>query len=58
MKNKAISLLSSIQKENEYFDLANKYIVKLNHFTQIDISLLPKDSLLREFINPSHKDYI
>ena len=58
LKNKAISLLCSIPKGTEYFDIANKYITKLDHFTQIDISLLPEDSLLREFINPSHKDYI
>lgn len=57
LKDKAISLLKSINNDNEYFAEVQKYIIKLEEFFQIDISLLPDNSLLREFIDPNDIKY-
>ena len=57
LKDKAISLLESIPSTSEFYSDAQKYKDKLNYFDQIDITLLPQTSLLREFIDPSHVNY-
>jgi len=57
LKNKAIFLLNTIDKEDVHYSLAQEYVSKLECFFQIDIESLPIDSLLREFIDPSSNIY-
>lgn len=49
-KNKAIKLLDLIGEDNIYFNDAEKIINKLSCFESMDPSLIPDNSLLREFI--------
>ena len=58
MKNKAISLLKEINQDSPYWKTAREYIKKLDKFLQIDINLLPRNSLLCEFINIYDENYI
>ena len=46
----ALPLLKSIQAESEHFMFASGLIKSLQRFYPIDNSLVPRDSLLREFI--------
>ena len=50
MKKYALPILTKIEKNNDYYVLANKLIKFLKYFVEIDESLVPSNSLLREFI--------
>ncbi len=49
-KNEAIELLGHINEESPYFDEAQRLKEALEKFVEIDRDLLPKSSLLNEFI--------
>ena len=49
-RNRAIGLLESVSAESIYFERAEELIKKLSLCESLDLSLLPDDSLLREFI--------
>lgn len=49
-KNEAVKLLDIVDEDSPYADEAARLKESINRFNEIDISLLPKDSLLREFI--------
>ncbi len=49
----AIGLLEQIPEKSENRELAGKLIKKLKKFKAVDVSLVPEDSLLREFIGGS-----
>ncbi|HHU59541.1 TPA: nucleoside kinase [bacterium] len=53
LKKYALPLLKKIDKENEYYIEANRLIKFLKYFIEIDESMVPCDSLLREFIGGS-----
>lgn len=57
LRDNAISLLKTISEDCEHFSEAQKYISKLDKFFSLDISFLPNDSLLREFIDPDNIKY-
>ncbi len=46
----AIELLSSIDRESKYYDTASLLREKLQHFVSLDCSVIPENSLLKEFI--------
>ncbi|HCG35026.1 MAG TPA: hypothetical protein DER23_01660 [Clostridiales bacterium] len=50
MRHDAIPLLKKVPPEEEMFPLAQALMEKLNRVPSLDPSLLPADSLLREFI--------
>ena len=52
MRNFAIKLLRTVPESDPNYDRAQRYIVKMTHFDILDQFLLPKNSLLREFLNP------
>ncbi|MCQ2471762.1 MAG: nucleoside kinase [Clostridia bacterium] len=49
-KNEAVKLLSAISDDSPYSDEATRLRESISRFDEMDISLLPEDSLLREFI--------
>lgn len=49
-KNEAIKLLENVEEDSLYADEADRLMQSINRFADIDTSLLPEDSLLREFI--------
>ncbi|MDD4212719.1 MAG: nucleoside kinase [Bacilli bacterium] len=53
MKKYALPVLSSIDRNNEYFIQANRLVKFLKYFKDIDDRLVPCNSLLREFIGES-----
>lgn len=50
LKNIAMKLLGEIEKESEFYKQSQRLIKSLRKFPEIDSSLVPEDSLLREFI--------
>lgn len=50
LKKTAIELLEGIKRESEFYIQAQRLIKSLRRFPDIDSSLVPGDSLLREFI--------
>ena len=57
MKDKVIKLLSDISKESPAFETAAHLIRSLERFESIDSSLVPKNSLIREFIGGGSYQY-
>lgn len=53
LKNEAISLFKSIDKESVFFKKANSIIEALSQFDDVDADFIPKDSVLREFCGGS-----
>lgn len=53
MKKHALPILEAIDRNNEYFIQANRLVKFLKYFKDIDDSLVPCNSLLREFIGDS-----
>ncbi len=49
-KNRAIELLSSLNKDSEFYNESQRLVRSLQKFPVIDSSLVPHDSLMREFI--------
>jgi uridine kinase len=49
-KDTAIELLSSLNKESEFYNESQRLVRSLQKFPVIDSSLVPNDSLMREFI--------
>lgn len=49
-RDRAITLLQSVSADSVYFERAEELIKKLSLCEALDLSLLPEDSLLREFI--------
>ena len=49
-KSIAAELLSHIEKDSKYYEEAEEFKSKLSSFADIDKSLVPENSLLREFI--------
>ena len=47
---KAIELLEAVSFESDFYEKASEIIRKLENFDRISVDLLPRDSLLREFI--------
>lgn len=52
LKNTAIELLSSLSKESEFYNESQRLIRGLQKFPVLDSSLVPDNSLMREFIGP------
>ena len=50
LKNTAIELLSEVSKESEFYKESQRLIRNLERFPSINSSVVPEDSLLREFI--------
>lgn len=50
MKEPAIRLLQQVREESEHFETAKHLIEALSGFENIDTSLVPENSLMREFI--------
>lgn len=50
LKDQAIELLSTLNKESEFYNESQRLVRSLQKFPAIDSSLVPEDSLLREFI--------
>ncbi|MCK9470762.1 MAG: nucleoside kinase [Bacilli bacterium] len=53
IKKYALPILEAIDRNNEYFIQANRLVKFLKYFKDIDDSLVPCNSLLREFIGNS-----
>ena len=53
MKKYALPLLQAIDRDSEYFPLANRLIKFLKYFSDMDDKWVPCNSLLREFIGDS-----
>jgi len=53
LKKYALPILEEINRENEYFIQANRLVKFLKYYKDIDDSLVPSTSLLREFIGGS-----
>ena len=53
VKQQALRLLSRIKEESEYYEKAQELIDKLSYIIEIDEELVPKHSLIREFIGNS-----
>src|SRR5690554_4218767 len=53
MKKHALPILEAIDRNNEYFIQANRLVKFLKYFKDIDDSLVPCNSLLKEFIGDS-----
>lgn len=49
-KERALPLLRQIKKESQYYKDAGKLIRSLKKFPEMDTALVPRDSLLREFL--------
>jgi uridine kinase len=50
LRDTAIKLLSGIEKSSEFYKQSQRLIRSLERFPKIDDSMVPDDSLLREFI--------
>ncbi len=50
LKENAIELLSTLDKESEFYNESQRLIRSLKKFPVLDSSLVPEDSLIREFI--------
>ncbi len=50
LKKEAIELLKTVKSDSSFYDFSFEIINKLKKFEYIDSELVPKDSLLREFI--------
>ncbi len=57
MKNYAVPILQSVPEDNERHDELLQLIDAFSHFEPIDPALVPKDSLLREFIGGGSYKY-
>ncbi len=55
LKPIALSLLSHVEKESRYYEAANRLSEKLLRVASIDSGLMPKSSLLREFVGQEEK---
>ncbi|MBR5441359.1 MAG: nucleoside kinase, partial [Clostridia bacterium] len=55
LKETAISLLSEIEKDSRFYLQSQRLMKSLKKFPEIDSSLVPEDSLLREFIGAKEK---
>ncbi|MBO5897313.1 MAG: nucleoside kinase [Clostridia bacterium] len=55
LKETAIRLLSEIEKDSRFYLQSQRLMKSLKKFPEIDSSLVPEDSLLREFIGPKEK---
>ncbi len=53
LKNKAVPLLLEISPNSEYYSEAIRLLKALESFDEMDISLIPASSLLREFLGES-----
>ena len=49
----AMPLLNKIAKDNEYFPMAERLLRLLKYFEDMDDSVVPNNSLIREFIGGS-----
>lgn len=49
-KDTAVQLLSNVKSDSEFYKDAQRLIRGLNKFPQVNTSIIPEDSLLREFI--------
>ncbi len=56
LKDIAIELLSEVSKESEFYKESQRLIRNLNRFPQINSSVVPEDSLLREFIGKEQEN--
>ena len=57
MKESAIKLLEQINEKSEYYETARHLIQSLSGFENIDTSLIPENSLMREFIGGGNYVY-
>ena len=57
MKNYAIPILQSVPEDNERHDEMLELVKAFEHFESIDPALVPRDSLLREFIGGGRYKY-
>lgn len=57
MKDEAIKILSEVDRNGENYSYAERMISALEQFSSIDQELVPKYSLLREFIGGSSFEY-
>lgn len=55
LKDMAIKLLSELSPDSEFYRQSQRLIKSLQKFPDIDSSLVPDTSLLREFIGPKEK---
>lgn len=55
LKDTAINLLNELTPDSEFYRQAQRLIKSLQKFPEIDSSLVPGNSLLREFIGPKEK---
>ena len=53
LKKYALPLLNAIKKDHEYFPMAERLVRLLKHFIDMDDSVVPNNSLIREFIGGS-----
>ena len=53
LKKYALPLLNAIKSDHEYFPMAERLIRLLKHFIDMDDSVVPNNSLIREFIGGS-----
>ena len=53
LKKYALPLLNTIKRDHEYFPMAERLIRLLKHFIDMDDSVVPNNSLIREFIGGS-----
>lgn len=56
LKDIAIELLSEVSKESEFYKESQRLIRNLNRFPEINSSVVPEDSLLREFIGKEQEN--
>ena len=57
MKNYALPILQSVPQDNERHDEMLELVKAFEHFESIDPALVPRDSLLREFIGGGRYKY-
>ena len=57
LKDEAIKILSEVDRNGENYSYAERMISALEQFSSIDQELVPKYSLLREFIGGSSFEY-
>lgn len=56
LKNTAIELLSEVKEDSEFYKESQRLIRNLNRFPSINSSVVPEDSLLREFIGKEQEN--
>lgn len=49
LKNEAITMFGSVDKESEFYEQSQNIVKSLQRFESMDVSLVPEDSVLREF---------